>query len=940
MLPCNRLESHLYHASSIGRLCLSTPRQYSYDAMTDNLSNTTLGQYRLIEPVRQGGMATVYKAYQPALDRFVAVKVLLQQHDPQLIARFRAEARAIALLQNPHILPIYDYGEQNGLFYLVLQYVEGGASLADLVGAPLAPARAIGFITRLLAALDYAHARGVVHRDIKPANVLLPTPDWPMLADFGISKLLGDFNAQLTATGMIIGTAAYMAPEQALGKPIDHRTDLYSVGVVLYELLTGRIPFEAESPTALLIQHAYAAPLPPRQLNPELPAEIDAVLLRVLAKNPDDRYQSTRAFAAALERIAAQIGPEADDTSIARLYDAGARAFEAGYWDQAIAYLGQVVSLAPEHADGARLLSAARTAQERAKDAARQQLAHSSFSNPATNAQESAVLSDRPTTAQLPVENQARPASNQGPTLAELSDRPTTAQLQLESRARPASHQQAALPAEQPAPSERRPQRWPMILAALVALLALGGIAAFIALQTGRGATSPAGTTNPSTAASPPTATPAQAGVATTARPSAGALAGGNGAQANGTLLWNDLALHDDSVKVSVSGLPAPNTGEVYAAWLASDTNSLALGPLGPSDNGSWSLTYTSPIHENLLGRFDRVYITKVPDIAATTEVANVIMAGTLPAAELAHIRHGLFSYESTPNTVGFAIGMLQELIEVQQHTELLKTEAEAGRLNGEKLHTEHIVNIIEGQHGQHFGDLNHDGKIQNPGDGFGLLENGTQQGYIASMVEHSVLAATAPDALPTAKRQADGIRADGDVLHQRVTQIRDLALAIDQANTAADTRDNVLKLVDLANQTLNGDNAALIMYQQLQAMALIAIAPVDPNVVITAPVPAPPPKRDGLATNIVAGGNTFTPSKITVVRGTMVVWTNQGGAAHTVTADDATYDSKTLAPNASFSHTFTEPGVYPYYCQIHGGAHGEGMSGAIIVTDTAGATP
>ena len=291
--------------------------------MTDHLVNTTLGQYRLIEIVRQGGMAMVYKAHQPSLDRFVAVKVLLERHDPQLVARFRAEARAIAQLQHPHILPIYDYGEQDGLFYLVLQYVEGGAALVDLGGTPIAPARAIYLITRLLAALDYAHARGIVHRDIKPANVLLPAPDWPMLADFGIAKLLADLTRRLTATGTVIGTPAYMAPEQALGQPIDARTDLYSVGVVLYELLTGHVPFDAESPPAVLMQQAYVAPPPPRQLNPDLSPAVEGALLRALAKNPAERYQNARAMSEELERVAAQLGPANDASSITRLYAAG-----------------------------------------------------------------------------------------------------------------------------------------------------------------------------------------------------------------------------------------------------------------------------------------------------------------------------------------------------------------------------------------------------------------------------------------------------------------------------------------------------------------------------------------------------------------------------------------------------------------------------------------
>src|SRR5919205_1264401 len=200
-----------------------------------DLVNTQLGEYQLIEAIGHGGMATVYKAYQESLDRHVAIKVLLSNRDPQFAARFKREARAIAALQHHNILPIYDYGEQDDLLYLVLQYVEEGVTLADMLGKPLAPVAALRLISHVLDALDYAQKRGVIHRDINPANVLMPTPAWPMLADFGIAKLMNDTRERLTMANQIIGPAAYMAPEQATGRPIDARTDLYATGVMLYE---------------------------------------------------------------------------------------------------------------------------------------------------------------------------------------------------------------------------------------------------------------------------------------------------------------------------------------------------------------------------------------------------------------------------------------------------------------------------------------------------------------------------------------------------------------------------------------------------------------------------------------------------------------------------------------------------------------------------------
>lgn len=269
------------------------------------LIGTQLGQYHLIEVIGRGGMATVYRAYQPSLDRYVAVKVLQHTDDPVFAARFKREARTIAQLQHPNILPIHDFGEQNGVLYLVLQYIENGASVGDILGEPLPLLPALRLIEHLLDGLAYAHAHGVIHRDIKPSNILMHSPAWPMLADFGIAKL--NDNLHLTSSGLVLGTAMYMAPEQATGAPIDAHTDLYSTGVVLYEMVTGRLPFDAQMPLAMLMKHAYHPPLPPRSFNPDLPLEVEDILLRVLAKDPSERYQSAFEMRTAVEQAAVRI---------------------------------------------------------------------------------------------------------------------------------------------------------------------------------------------------------------------------------------------------------------------------------------------------------------------------------------------------------------------------------------------------------------------------------------------------------------------------------------------------------------------------------------------------------------------------------------------------------------------------------------------------------
>lgn len=266
----------------------------------DNLVNQTLGQFQIIQELGRGGMAVVYKAYQPALQRYVALKVLPRQfaYEEDFVKRFRQEAIAAARLRHPNIVTIYDVGQEGDIQYIVMELLEG-QSLARLIRqtGPMPPARVINLISQVAAALDYAHKQGFVHRDIKPGNVMVDASDHATLTDFGIARAMGA--TRLTQTGAMIGTPEYMAPEQVRGQPVDHRADIYALGIVCYEMLSGRTPFSGDTATVLYKQ-AHEAPPPLPQLAPSTPPAMVAAIARALAKNPDERFQSAGEFAAAL----------------------------------------------------------------------------------------------------------------------------------------------------------------------------------------------------------------------------------------------------------------------------------------------------------------------------------------------------------------------------------------------------------------------------------------------------------------------------------------------------------------------------------------------------------------------------------------------------------------------------------------------------------------
>lgn len=269
-----------------------------------NLTGSTLGQYEVLELLGHGGMATVYKARQPSMDRFVAIKVISGDllDNPEFIARFEREARMIARLQHAHILPVYDYGRDNETLYLVMRLVDGGSLDQRLRQGPMPLADASRLLTQIGSALTYAHNEGIIHRDLKPNNILLDRYGAPYLTDFGIAKWVTS-SVPLTVTGTVVGTPSYMAPEQWRGDEIDARTDVYALGVMLYEMLTGKLPFTGDTPYILMYKHFDELPPTPTALSPDLPEGVNAVIHKAMAKDPQDRYASADEMAAAFSAV-------------------------------------------------------------------------------------------------------------------------------------------------------------------------------------------------------------------------------------------------------------------------------------------------------------------------------------------------------------------------------------------------------------------------------------------------------------------------------------------------------------------------------------------------------------------------------------------------------------------------------------------------------------
>jgi len=278
--------------------------------MDERLATETIvdGRYRILERIGSGGMADVYRAEDLQLGRDVALKILYRRfsQDGEFVERFRREASSAAGLQHPHVVSVYDRGEWDGTYYIAMEHLEGRSLKKVVVDeGPLDPARAVDLVVQILRAAKFAHKRGIIHRDLKPHNVIVDAEGRAKVTDFGIA-LAGV--SDMTQTGSIMGTAQYLSPEQAQGHPVTGQSDLYAIGVILFELLTGRIPFDGESAVTIALKQVNEVPAPPSRFNGAVTPDLDAVVLRALEKDPARRFPDADSFIAALEEIAARIG--------------------------------------------------------------------------------------------------------------------------------------------------------------------------------------------------------------------------------------------------------------------------------------------------------------------------------------------------------------------------------------------------------------------------------------------------------------------------------------------------------------------------------------------------------------------------------------------------------------------------------------------------------
>lgn len=611
----------------------------------------TLSKVRIDNLVARGGMAEVYLGMHTTLNRPVAVKILHRHLEGQsdLQVRFEREAQVLATLRHPNIVQVYDFDVIEGQPFIVMEYVPG-VSLSPYLqavhdqGGRLTLRQVGQLLAMLVSALDYAHKQGIIHRDIKPANILLTSKTTPIrpgeplpqdveaiLTDFGLLRLAQ--SASQTSSGTVSGTPAYMSPEQARGDQVDYRSDLYSLGVTIYEMLAGKVPFEADTSMAILLKHIQEPPLP----IDGLPGSLQVVLDRLLAKNPAERYESAQ--------------------------------------ELLFAFL----------------------------DASNLTLADVSVSQSFPDGKVSANLEARATLPPTP------PAGS-------------------------------AIPATQP-----RSISWLPTAAVIFALL-LAAISLLWPRQEAEAVPTPAPT--PELAAATLTVhAPEHGGEVSSIDEMDGMMT--EDEPSFGILRFYSVAGFLDEAILSTWDLPQPGADLQYEAWLVGDEIRRSLGVLpAPDAQGQAELSLIDEQGRNLLVRYGRFEISIEPNPDSNPNSSGkIVYSSGIPPLALEHLRHLFVGFIETPEQIGLIVGLERHVLLINEHTQAMLNASQENDEQAVRLHAEAAYNLLVGSQAKGYGDLDNDGEITDPGDGFGLLLNGDQIGYLEGTISHTGYAMGMADA-------------------------------------------------------------------------------------------------------------------------------------------------------------------------------------------------
>lgn len=639
-----------------------------------DLTGRKFGKYELVESLGQGGMAEVYKAHQPGLDRFVAIKVMHRHlaSSPDFVSRFKREAKSIGQLQHAHIMHVIDFDVENDSYYMVMDYIQGDTLRDYLAQKGALPVNeALAIMVQLVDAVDYAHRQGMIHRDIKPANVMFrdDTYSQVILTDFGMARLHDD--ASLTLSGTLIGTPAYMSPEAINGAQVDGRTDIYSLGIVLYEMVTGRTPYTGDTPVSIIFKQAHEPLPPPREFRPDLPESVEQILLTALAKDREERFQNAAEFKAALLQVQ------------------GSLAGDKG------------VNLAPP-------------------------------------------------------------------------DKPTRRDVR---------------PLASPEVEKETPKAKPWGLLAtagggLLLVIVLAGLFLSFRGQTAQ--------ENPG----PAIAAEATAPLVEASRPEP-VVAGGESPVGTLRFVDNDTVRAGNFI-LHMDGVDAPPSGSHYELWLTDSNREKTLNLVSQLVVNNGRVNFEGSTGQNLLGNYSQVIVSLEPDDDSEAGMSDQIaFVGSLPGEPLAHLRQ--VTFKDPVNGQGFLPGAEEQILIAISHTGFVQEALAADDLNQARRHAEHVVNILEGKEGPHFGDLDGDGLAQNPGDGFGV------RSYLARALEQIQLASETATATADTQLYADRILSTGNNTLALVDAAAEKALQIFAADTVAEAQAFADELEMLVDQVLNG---------------------------------------------------------------------------------------------------------------------------------------